>query len=139
LVRLSSTQKDVCSIMSKTSVMDDEKDIWEEDLYDLLKIHASATEKEINTAYRKQALRVHPDKNPDNVEATKLFHRLKRAYELLKDPTKRNRYHDLQRLAAMDEQRRRMRDDLERREEAVLKKRYDEHHKKHMVSETEVG
>ena len=39
------------------------------DLYGMMKLKAYATEKEVKKAYRKQALKLHPDKNPDNPNA----------------------------------------------------------------------
>jgi DnaJ-class molecular chaperone len=126
--------------------MDKEKDIWEEDIYELLAISSSATERDIVRAYRKQALKVHPDKNPDDELASKLFHRLTRAYELLKDPIKRNEYdarrkakeEKAKRWATMDESRRRMRDDLERRELAS-KKMKESDTRKASISKAEVN
>ena len=46
------------------------------DLYGLLELTSDASAQDIKTAYRKKALEVHPDKNPDNPEAAKLFHQV---------------------------------------------------------------
>ena len=57
------------------------------DLYALLEVPPDATDQDIKTAYRKKALKVHPDKNPDNPEAAKLFHQVCRpshSYKLLR-------------------------------------------------------
>jgi len=57
------------------------------DLYALLEVPPDATDQDIKTAYRKKALKVHPDKNPDNPEAAKLFHqvcRLSHDYYLMR-------------------------------------------------------
>uniref|UniRef100_V5ERK9 glutathione-specific gamma-glutamylcyclotransferase n=1 Tax=Kalmanozyma brasiliensis (strain GHG001) TaxID=1365824 RepID=V5ERK9_KALBG len=63
------------------------------DYYDLLKVEQTATSDEIRKAYRKLALKHHPDKNPDNVEqANKIFHKLQEAYEILSDDTERAWY-----------------------------------------------
>ena len=63
------------------------------DYYELLHIEQTATSDEIRKAYRKLALKHHPDKNPDNVEqANKIFHKLQEAYEILSDDTERAWY-----------------------------------------------
>lgn len=63
------------------------------DYYELLHVEQSATSDEIRKAYRKLALKHHPDKNPDNVEqANKIFHKLQEAYEILSDDTERAWY-----------------------------------------------
>ncbi|CDR98778.1 hypothetical protein [Sporisorium scitamineum] len=63
------------------------------DYYELLHIEQTATTDEIRKAYRKLALKHHPDKNPDNVEqANKIFHKLQEAYEILSDDTERAWY-----------------------------------------------
>nr|CDI53506.1 -domain-containing protein [Melanopsichium pennsylvanicum 4]SNX84364.1 related to JJJ1 \ len=63
------------------------------DYYELLKVQETATSDEIRKAYRKLALKHHPDKNPDNVEqANKIFHKLQEAYEILSDDTERAWY-----------------------------------------------
>jgi len=61
--------------------------------YDVLEIKPTATQKEIKKAYRTQALRWHPDKNPDNKEeAEQKFQQISNAYEILSDPEKRKIY-----------------------------------------------
>ena len=63
------------------------------DYYELLKVEQTATSDEIRKAYRKLALKHHPDKNPDNIEhANKIFHKLQEAYEILSDDTERAWY-----------------------------------------------
>lgn len=63
------------------------------DYYALLGVDEEATEDEIKKAFRKSALRHHPDKNPDNVEeATRLFADIQQAYEVLSDPQERAWY-----------------------------------------------
>jgi DnaJ-class molecular chaperone len=61
-----------------------------EDYYKILGISRRASDKEIKNAYRKLALKWHPDKNKGNTEkATKKFASISEAYETLKDPDKR--------------------------------------------------
>jgi hypothetical protein len=60
--------------------------------YDILQISKSATDDQIKRAYRKLALKFHPDKNPGNEEATKKFAEINNAYEVLVDREKRGIY-----------------------------------------------
>jgi DnaJ-class molecular chaperone len=61
-------------------------------LYDIIGVPPTATEDEIKRAYRKKAFQLHPDRNPDDPMATEKFQQLSEAYEILKDPAKRERY-----------------------------------------------
>ncbi|CAD8178403.1 unnamed protein product [Paramecium octaurelia] len=63
------------------------------DYYKVLELPRSATEADIKKAYRKLALKWHPDKNPDNKEvATKKFKEIAEAYEVLSKPEKKSHY-----------------------------------------------
>ncbi len=62
------------------------------DYYEVLGIERTASGKEIATAYRKLAVRYHPDKNPGDEEAIARFKECSEAFEVLNDPEKRSRY-----------------------------------------------
>ena len=62
------------------------------DYYDILGVNQGATETEIKKAYRKKALKYHPDKNPDDKKAEEQFKEAAEAYEVLSHIEKRNRY-----------------------------------------------
>lgn len=63
-----------------------------EDYYDILGVGRDATEAEIKKAYRKKAMKYHPDRNPDDPEAEAKFKLAAEAYEVLSSPEKRRRY-----------------------------------------------
>mmetsp|Transcript_14911 Transcript_14911/g.13385 ORF Transcript_14911/g.13385 Transcript_14911/m.13385 type:complete len:252 (+) Transcript_14911:51-806(+) len=64
-----------------------------EDYYAILGVEKDADQKTIKKAYRKLALKWHPDKNPDNQEeAEEKFKEIGQAYEVLSDPQKRKAY-----------------------------------------------
>jgi molecular chaperone DnaJ len=62
------------------------------DYYETLGVSRTASDKEIASAYRKLAIRYHPDSNPDDPQATERFKEAAEAYEVLRDPEKRARY-----------------------------------------------
>ncbi len=63
-----------------------------EDYYDLLGISRDASGDELKKAYRKLAVKYHPDKNQGDKEAEEMFKKISEAYDVLKDPDKRAAY-----------------------------------------------
>ena len=62
------------------------------DCYEILEVSRTATEAEIKKAYRRMAMKYHPDRNPDNADAEEHFKEAKEAYEILTDARKRAAY-----------------------------------------------
>jgi molecular chaperone DnaJ len=62
------------------------------DYYEILGVGKDADQAAIKKAYRKEALKYHPDKNPDNKEAEEKFKAAAEAYEVLGNPEKKARY-----------------------------------------------
>ena len=62
------------------------------DYYEVLGVEKSASAEEIKKAYRKNAMKYHPDRNPGDKEAEEKFKELGEAYEVLSDADKRSRY-----------------------------------------------
>ena len=62
------------------------------DYYEVLGVDKSATKEEIKRAYRKLAVKYHPDRNPDNKEAEEKFREATEAYDVLSDDKKRPLY-----------------------------------------------
>jgi len=63
-----------------------------EDYYNLLEIDRNATQAEIKKAYRKLAIKWHPDKNQGDANAEEHFKKISEAFEVLSDQNKRNKY-----------------------------------------------
>jgi DnaJ homolog subfamily C member 17 len=114
------------------------------DIYTFLSVSKDATESEIRTAYRKQSLLYHPDKNPDP-SAPRIFHQLKLARDILLSPSARSAYDNVQRAKAAkaartakyDDERRRMQKDLEDREREAKRRKFDLGRTAHGVEEEE--
>ncbi len=62
------------------------------DYYEVLGVSREATDQEIKSAYRKLAIKFHPDKNPGSKDAEESFKEAAEAYSVLSDPEKRSRY-----------------------------------------------
>lgn len=62
------------------------------DYYEVLGVNRDASDDEIKKAYRRLAMKHHPDRNPDNPKAEELFKEAKEAYEILSDAKKRQAY-----------------------------------------------
>ncbi|KAI9698679.1 MAG: hypothetical protein M1836_003789 [Candelina mexicana] len=101
------------------------------DFYALLSIPTTATDSDLRRAYRKTALKYHPDKNASNPSAIEKFHLLQIAYDVLSDPTVKAAY-DNARAAKLQKQRRdelfegkrrQMKENLERRERGAKRTR----------------
>ena len=62
------------------------------DFYDTLGVERGVDEKALKSAFRKMAMKYHPDRNPDDASAEGKFKEVNEAYEILKDPQKRAAY-----------------------------------------------
>ncbi|HAI75615.1 MAG TPA: hypothetical protein DCM08_05160 [Microscillaceae bacterium] len=65
------------------------------DYYKILGVPKQASQEEIKKAYRKLAVKHHPDKNPGNKQAEEKFKEINEAYDVLGDPKKRKKYDEL--------------------------------------------
>ncbi len=65
------------------------------DYYKILGVERKASEDDIKKAYRKLALKYHPDRNPGDKKAEEKFKEINEAYQVLSDPAKRSRYDQL--------------------------------------------
>ncbi|RLA07565.1 MAG: molecular chaperone DnaJ [Gammaproteobacteria bacterium] len=62
------------------------------DYYQVLGVEKNASDADLKKSYRRQAMKYHPDKNPDNKDAESKFKEVQEAYAILKDPKKRTAY-----------------------------------------------
>ena len=62
------------------------------DYYEILGVSKNVSVNELKKAYRKIAMKYHPDRNPDNKEAENKFKEAAEAYSVLSDSNKRNQY-----------------------------------------------
>lgn len=101
------------------------------DFYALLSLPSNAPTSSIRRAYRKTALKYHPDKNADNPSAIETFHLLQIAHDILSTPdvreiydnARRARQDKVEREALLGGARRSMKEDLERREAQGVKRK----------------
>jgi len=70
--------------------------------YEILGVEKNATKDQIKKAYRKLAVKYHPDKNPDDAVAEEKFKEVAEAYEILSDDNKRQQYDNPQQFAGYD-------------------------------------
>merc|ERR1711976_249479 len=104
---------------------DEEAKLMKEDLYKLLGVEEDADEKAIKKAFRKSALKYHPDKCPDDKNAAAKFHKLSLALKILSDKDKRIQYdakrkakaRQQERINELDKVRKGYAQDLDRREQ----------------------
>ncbi|KAL9246187.1 hypothetical protein vseg_019754 [Gypsophila vaccaria] len=77
---------------SKTTATSAPAAVLRRDPYEVLSVSRDADDQQIKTAYRKLALKYHPDKNANNPEAAELFKEVAYSYNILSDPEKRRQY-----------------------------------------------
>ena len=113
----------------------------EHDFYALLGVPLDADETKIKREYRKSSIKYHPDKNPDNPDASSKFQLLSDARDILLDATLRAVYDNARRAQEqkqrqhelLDSRRRQMKEDLEHREKGFKRKQEEE-----LITETKI-
>jgi molecular chaperone DnaJ len=78
-----------------------QREWFEKDDYAVLGVPATASQKDITSAYRKLARQLHPDANPDDPAAEERFKEVSAAYEVVGDPEKRSQYDEVRRMGPM--------------------------------------
>jgi len=63
-----------------------------EDFYAVLELNKSCSQEDVEKAYKKLALKYHPDRNPGDTSCVEKFMKIQSAYEILRDPQKRKQY-----------------------------------------------
>jgi DnaJ homolog subfamily C member 17 len=125
--------KDEC-MMPSDDILEHAKS--DKDFYALIgfDVTPNSSDKDIARAYRRSALKSHPDQNPDDPTAVERFHLLQIAYDVLSDPAAKAAYDNARAArelrkrqnAMLDNRRRKMKEDLERRESGSFKRKRDE-------------
>ena len=80
------------SAMGEAADLSPEPKVADREFYDLLGIRTDATSAQVKKAFYKMSMKWHPDKNPDNPEATQMFQKIAEAYQVLSDPERRKLY-----------------------------------------------
>lgn len=91
-ITISEQQKSGNQLHTDDNKRNIEGNIANMEYYDILEINSTATQNEIKKAYRKMALKYHPDKNLDDPEANEKFKKISEAYQILSDPILRSKY-----------------------------------------------
>merc|ERR1711941_169135 len=89
--KTTTSKHDLPSCVSLNSTSED-KPMSKRDYYEVLGVDRSADERELKKAYRKLAMKYHPDRNPDDADAESKFKEATEAYEVLGDAQKRGAY-----------------------------------------------
>lgn len=74
----------------------------EKDYYQVLGVSEDASQAEIKKAYRKLAVKYHPDKNPGDAKAEEEFKKISEAYYSIGDPERRKKYDNMRRMGGFD-------------------------------------
>lgn len=83
-----------CRVLLTTWISCADDKPLETEYYDILGVKPNATEDEIKKAYRRLAIKCHPDKNPNDPNAEETFKRIAIAYSTLSDPQTRHKYNE---------------------------------------------
>lgn len=105
------------------------RDLKTNDLYEFFSVTPVSSDKDITKAYRKKALKHHPDKNPDDPHASETFQKISKAYEILLDPAAKAAYDkwvrakqaSLRRTQELSGKRKKLKEELELQEQLSAK------------------